>query len=155
MNMNEIQKKIDEIQKHINQIKSNSLLDIDNIGKNFNLSKLLEKKIEPKILSKFYFYLNSIDINNKYNDENFILFLISIMKYKKIEKNEFLYKLGEKNENLYLLLNGNLNVLKPIEKEVYMTDEEHILHLTNLLYNNQKELFKLIVKNNPGLYNVN
>lgn len=155
MNMNEIQKKIDEIQKYINQIKSNLLLDIDNIGKNFNLSKLLEKKIEPKILSKFYFYLNSIGINNKYNDENFILFLISIMKYKKIEKNEFLYKLGEKNENLYLLLNGNLNVLKPIEKEVYMTDEEYILHLTNLLYNNQKELFKLIVKNNPGLYNVN
>ena len=54
MNMNEIQKKIDEIQKYVNQIKCNLLFDIDNLGKNFNLSKLLEKKFDPKILSNFY-----------------------------------------------------------------------------------------------------
>ena len=153
--MSEIQKKIDEIQKYINQIKYDLNYDIDKLGKFFKITNLLEKNINPQILSNFYFYLNFIGLKNKFNDENFILFLISIMKYKIIEKNEFLYKLGEKNENIYLLLNGNLKILKPIEKEVYMTDEEYILYLCNLLFYNQKELFKLIIKKNLGLYNVN
>jgi hypothetical protein len=55
MNMNEIQKKIDEIQKYINQIKCNLLFDIDNLGKNFNLSKLLEKNLILKFFQIFIF----------------------------------------------------------------------------------------------------
>ena len=85
------------------------------------ISKLLEDKENEKD-KPTDIYLNSVVAKLAAN--------VIMEKYK---KDEFILKMNEIGENCYFLLSGSLTVLKPILYHKYMTYDEYIQYLANLL----------------------
>ena len=76
----------------------------------------------------------------------------SIIKLKKICKNELIYQQGEIGKYFYILLNGHLKVLILRPYEYYMSEEEYILFLLQSRLNNQTQILNLCNHYNSLIY---
>ena len=85
---------------------------------------------------------DSIDINE-------VLFDISIcLNMKKYAKNEIIFNYGDVNDKLFFLLRGSVTLLEPVEKKGYMSMEQYIEYLNQLINIGEYELVRKIIDKN-------
>ena len=92
-------------------------------------------------------FRNQKDVNKEILDK-----LSTVMKLRKIKRNEVIVNEGEKGKEFFILLKGKVCVLTPKVNEYYMSDEEYICYLFQLRLNNQYELIKKCISLNQSIY---
>ena len=74
--------------------------------------------------------------------EEFLYNISSLLIYENSPKNRFIFKFGEKAEKFYIILKGKVEFCVPKENKVLMNEEEYILFLSKLRFNEENELIK-------------
>jgi CRP-like cAMP-binding protein len=125
------------------------------------LSKSNKKENEIRIIASYLFsmqglinlLLKTIDLTlDKLSIEqqllNDLLALASILTYEKFPKNSILIRFGEKGSKAYLSLSGDVAVLIKKQFKLYLTEEEYLHYLANLIKYNEYELVNIIINEN-------
>ena len=125
------------------------------------LSKSYKKDNEIRIIASYLFYmqglinlfLKTIDQSlDKFSVEqqllNNLLALANILAYEKFPINSILIRFGEKGSKAYLNLSGDVAVLIKKQYKLYLTEEEYIYYLANLIKYNEYELANIIINEN-------
>ena len=100
--------------------------------KTTQVGRLFQNEIKPKS-----------DLYNK-----LLVFLAFQMKFKKIAKNEILFKIGNRTDFFYLIMEGKVDILKPMSKIHTISGYEYFLQLMKYRRNNDKYLYSLCLKEN-------
>ena len=87
--------------------------------------------------------------NDKLN-ERFKIIILNLI-YKKVYKNKLLFKFGDKGNQFYLILKGDVQVLIPTKKIIYMSIKEFKKYLLLLFIYKEKELMKVVLRENKDL----
>ena len=85
--------------------------------------------------------------------EEFLYNISSLLIYENSPKNRFIFKFGEKAEKFYIILKGKVEFCVPKENKVLMNEEEYILFLSKLRFNEENELIKKNLENNKISFN--
>ena len=85
--------------------------------------------------------------------EEFLYNISSLLIYENSPKNRIIFKFGEKAEKFYIILKGKVEFCVPKENKVYMNEEEYILFLCKLKFNEENELIKRNIENNKISFN--
>ena len=82
-------------------------------------------------------------------DLNEIMFNFSLcLNMHKYQKKEIPFKFGDLNDKIFLLLKGNVSLLEPVEKKCFMTLEQYVDYLHQLIDVGEFELVKRIIEKN-------
>ena len=100
--------------------------------KTTQVGRLFQNEIKPKS-----------DLYNK-----LLVFLAFQMKFKKIPKNEILFKIGNRTDFFYLIMEGKVEILKPMSKIHTISGYEYFLQLMKYKKNNDKYLYSLCIREN-------
>ena len=101
-----------------------------------------------KSLKNFMLLLN----NHKDNNKQLLDKISSIMKLRKLKKDELILNEGEKGKEFFILLKGKICVLTPKINEYYMSVEEYISYLFQLRLKEQNELIHKCISLNQNIY---
>ena len=115
-------------------------------------------KEQIKIIS---YYLQSMkNFMNIFKDqiqneelEEFLYNISSALNYEHVIINKFIFKYSEKAEKFYIILKGKVEFCVPKENKVYMNEEEYILFLLKLRFNQEIELIKKNTESNKISFN--
>ena len=132
-------------------------------NKNINLEEVIEKlEIPPEIrtMQDIYLirkYLKTTQVGSLFQNEikpkgelynKLLLFLSFQMKFKKIKKDEILFKIGNRTDYFYLIMEGAVEILKPMSKIHTISGYEYFLQLMNYRKRNEKYLYSLCIREN-------
>ena len=89
------------------------------------------------------------------NDEldEFLYNISSGLIYEHVQKNKFIFKFADKAEKFYIILKGKVDFCVPKINKVLMTENEYILFLIKLRFNDEIELIKKNLENNKISFN--
>ena len=85
--------------------------------------------------------------------EEFLYNFSSLLNYEHFPKNRFIFKFGEKAEKFYIILKGKVEFCVPKVNKLFMNEEEYILFLVKLRFNEETELIKKNLENNKISFN--
>ena len=85
--------------------------------------------------------------------EEFLYNFSSLLNYEHFPKNRFIFKFGEKAEKFYIILKGKVEFCVPKVNKIFMNEEEYILFLVKLRFNDENELIKKNLENNKISFN--
>ena len=85
--------------------------------------------------------------------EEFLYNFSSLLNYEHFPKNRFIFKFGEKAEKFYIILKGKVEFCVPKVNKLFMNEEEYILFLVKLRFNDENELIKKNLENNKISFN--
>ena len=85
--------------------------------------------------------------------EEFLYNFSSLLNYEHFPKNRFIFKFGEKAEKFYIILKGKVEFCVPKVNKIFMNEEEYILFLVKLRFNDENELIKKNLENNRISFN--
>ena len=85
--------------------------------------------------------------------EEFLYNISSELNYEHFTKNQFIFKYGEKAEKFYIILKGKIEFCVPKANKVYMNEEEYILFLSKLRFQEENELIEKNLENNKISFN--
>ena len=85
--------------------------------------------------------------------EEFLYNFSSLLNYEHFPKNRFIFKFGEKAEKFYIILKGKVEFCVPKVNKLFMDEEEYILFLVKLRFNDENELIKKNLENNKISFN--
>ena len=85
--------------------------------------------------------------------EEFLYNFSSLLNYEHFPKNHFIFKFGEKAEKFYIILKGKVEFCVPKVNKIFMNEEEYILFLVKLRFNDENELIKKNMENNKISFN--
>ena len=85
--------------------------------------------------------------------EEFLYNFSSLLNYEHFPKNRFIFKFGEKAEKFYIILKGKVEFCVPKVNKLFMNEEEYILFLVKLRFNDETELIKKNLENNKISFN--
>ena len=85
--------------------------------------------------------------------EEFLYNFSSLLNYEHFPKNHFIFKFGEKAEKFYIILKGKVEFCVPKVNKIFMNEEEYILFLVKLRFNDENELIKKNLENNKISFN--
>ena len=85
--------------------------------------------------------------------EEFLYNISSLLNYENSPKNSFIFKYADKADKFYIILKGKVEFCVPKVNKVYMTEEEYILFLIKLRFNQENELIKQNLENNKISFN--
>ena len=91
-------------------------------------------------------------IQNEELDE-FLYNISSSLKYEHFPKNRFIFKFADKADKFYIILKGKVEFCVPKVNKLLMNEEEYILFLTKLRFNEENELIKKNLENNKISFN--
>ena len=91
-------------------------------------------------------------IQNEELDE-FLNNISSFLNYEHIPKNKFIFKYADKAEKFYIILKGKVEFCVPKENKILMNEEEYILFLIKLRFNEEIGLIKKNMDNNKLSFN--
>ena len=90
-----------------------------------------------------------LNYQNDLKDINEVMFNISLcLNMHKYEKNEIIFKYGEPNDKLFFLLTGEVSLLQLVEKKCFMSIEQYIEYLKQLINLGEYDLVKKIIDMN-------
>lgn len=69
-----------------------------------------------------------------------------------LNENEILFKIGEVGDKFFLVLSGEVQVLKPIRKKVYLTPKDFLRYLYQLKKEDETFLLNMCIKSNYEKY---
>ena len=106
--------------------------------------------------------LNLYDTNNIYinykndvTDINEVMFNMSMcLNMHTYQKNEIIFKYGDLNDKLFFLLSGSVTLLEPIENKCFMSIEQYIDYLHQLINVGEYDLVKKIIDINKVFKNI-
>ena len=85
--------------------------------------------------------------------EEFLYNFSSMLNYEHFPKDRFIFKFADKAEKFYIILKGKVVFCVPKVNKVYMNEEEYILFLSKLRFNEENELIKKNLENNKISFN--
>ena len=91
-------------------------------------------------------------IQNEELDE-FLYNISSSLIYEHIPKNKFIFKFADKAEKFYIILRGKVDFCVPKVNKILMNENEYILFLIKLRFNDETELIKKNLENNKISFN--
>ena len=96
-----------------------------------------------------------LNYQNDLSDINEVMFNLSIcLNLHKYQKNEILFKYGEIKDKLFFLLSGEVALLELVEKKCFMSIEQYIDYLNQLINIGEYDLVrKIIDMNRVAKYN--
>lgn len=74
------------------------------------------------------------------------------LKHEFIPKDRVVMKLGDKGDKFYIILNGSVTVFIPIEKEIYLTEDEYLKYLYLVRSYEEIGLLQRIISSNKHIY---
>ena len=96
------------------------------------------------------------NLKNDTFDINEVMFNISIcLNMHKLQQNEILFKYGDINDKLFFLLSGNVTLLETVEKKCYMSIEQYIEYLNQLINIGEYQLIRKVIDRNKVYKNNN
>ena len=145
--------------KHSNELKieNENIISITEIIKKIKIPPEC-RTIESIILIKTYLLQSKLkksfldEFNNVSIVDNLITFCSLEMRYQKYKEGEILFHIGDIPDKFYTILLGNVNIYKPVSKNVSITGFEYFSYLMKLRKNNDKYLFNLCIKENKTNY---
>ena len=91
-------------------------------------------------------------IQNEELDE-FLYNISSSLIYEHIPKNKFIFKFADKAEKFYIIIKGKIDFCVPKVNKVLMNENEYILFLAKLRFNEEIELIKKNLESNKISFN--
>ena len=96
-----------------------------------------------------------INYKNDLSDINEVMFNMSIcLNMHTYQKNEIIFKYGDLNDKLFFLLSGSVTLLEPIENKCFMSIEQYIDYLHQLINVGEYDLVKKIIDINKVFKNI-
>ena len=112
-------------------------------------TRTLNEVIYLQHLLNLYEIKNFSNLKNDNFDINEVNLNISICSnLYQYQKNEIMFKNGNYNDKLFFLLSGGVTLLEPIEKKCYMSIEQYIDYLNQLIDIGEYELVRKIIDRN-------
>ena len=137
-------------------------------AKKINIKEVIEKiniPMEKRTMDDIYLirkYLKTTQLRKLFQNEinpkddlynKLLAFLSFQIKFKKIPKNEILFKIGEHTNYFYLIIEGKVDILKPISKINIISGYEYFLQLMNYR-KNDRYLFSLCIQENKRNFEI-
>ena len=137
-------------------------------NKKINIYKIIEKLKTPTELRTFediYLirkYLKTTHIESLFQNEikpkgdlynKLLVFLSFQIKFKLVEKNEILFKIGEYTNFFYLIMEGKIEILKPMSKIHNISGYEYFLELMNYK-KKDSYLYSLCIQENKTYFEI-
>ena len=85
--------------------------------------------------------------------DEFLYSISSSLIYEHFPKNRFIFKYADKPDKFYIILKGKVEFCVPKINKLYMNEEEYILFLVKLRFNEENELIKKNLENNKISFN--
>ena len=129
----------------------------------FNMEELIKKfeiPIELRTIKDIYWirkYLKTTQVGSLFQNEikpkgelynKLLAFLSFQMKFKKIKKDEILFKIGNYTDYFYLIMEGCVEILKPMSTIHKISGYEYFVQLMNYRKKNEKYLYSLCIREN-------
>ena len=155
--------KIIQSNKNVNILDKKKNKEQKNKKIKFNMSDLIKKletPIELRTIKDIYLirkYIKTTQIGSLFQNEinpksdlynKLLTFLSFQMKFKKIKKDEILFKIGSFTDYFYLIMEGCVEILKPMSKIYKISGYEYFIQLMNYRKKNEKYLYSLCIKEN-------
>lgn len=136
--------------------------------KKINIKEVIEKiniPIEKRTMDDLYIirkYLKTTQIRKLFQNEikpkddlynKLLAFLSFQIKFKKIPKNEILFKIGEHTNYFYLIIEGKVDILKPMSNISIISGYEYFLQLMNYR-KNDRYLYSLCIQENKTNFEI-
>lgn len=162
-----LQKKSLENNSYSNTTKRDFKKDKKNTKK-INIKEVIEKiniPIEKRTMDDIYLirkYLKTTQIRRLFQNEikpkddlynKLLAFLAFQIKFRKIPKNEILFKIGEHTNYFYLIIEGKVDILKPMSNINIISGYEYFLQLMNYR-KNDRYLFSLCIQENKKNFEI-
>jgi len=119
-----------------------TISDLNSIlKKNNSLNKEIEieEKLEENIVQKTSSILKSI---------------ASKITLERFPANRIIFKEGDKGDKFYIIVKGKVNIIKMIEENVYLSEEEYLAYLEKLKSHKEKFLLQKVIATNLAVYPV-
>ena len=96
------------------------------------------------------------NLKNDTSDINEVMFNMSIcLNMHKYQQNEILFKYGDINDKLFFLLSGRVTLLEIVENKCYMSIEQYVEYLSQLVNIGEYELIRKTIDRNKVYKNNN
>ena len=143
-----------------NRDKQNKKIDLNEVIQRLEIPMELRTIRDIYLIRK---YLKTTHVASLFQNElkpkselynKLLCFLAFQMKYKKIKKNEILFKIGNRTDYFYLIMEGCVEILKPMSKIHKISGYEYFLELMNYRKRNERYLYSLCIRENLRNYEI-
>jgi CRP-like cAMP-binding protein len=88
------------------------------------------------------------------NPDNLVYKICLALKHQHVSENRLIFKYGDRGDCFYILLKGKIDILKPTEHKVWMSEEEYIRYILKLKKNDEMELVETIMNMNKNVFSI-
>ena len=121
-----------------------------------SLSKIVRNKNETRIIASYLYLMPNFikllkgqEINKKEEDILKELLNLSLsMSYEKYQQESILMRFGDKGNTVYVILDGKVDVLIKTFKNMYITKNDYLFYLANLLKYSEYGLLTEVINEN-------
>jgi CRP-like cAMP-binding protein len=98
-------------------------------------------------------FMNKLQASDSNQDE--LIYKISLaLKHQHVDENRLIFKYGDRGDCFYILLKGKIDILKPTEHKIMMSEEEYIRYILKLKKNDEIELVNAVMNLNRNIFSI-